>query len=86
MSRQSTGKKGRVVLSVRVQPRASRNEVLQCGDGSLKVRVTAPAEGGRANRMLLEVLAEHFGVRRSCVRIISGETSRNKKIEIDEGR
>ena len=46
------------------------------------VRVDAPAVGGKANKRLIELLAKHFGVRKSAIRIIKGEKSREKIIEI----
>lgn len=49
---------------------------------SYKVYVTAPPEDGKANKKLIELLAEHFGVAKSQVRIIKGEISRNKIVEI----
>ena len=51
-------------------------------DGTLVVKVTEPAEGGRANAALLEALAKHFSVPTRCVTILRGATSRQKLIEI----
>jgi uncharacterized protein (TIGR00251 family) len=65
-------------IAVRAQPRAKRNAVLGEQAGALKVAVTAPPEGGRANEALVEVLREWLGVRRSQVELVGGETSRNK--------
>lgn len=69
-------------MKVRVQPRAKRNAVVAGPDGSLKVYVTAPPEGGRANEAVIELLAEHFGVKRRQVEIVAGATSRTKTIRI----
>ena len=66
-----------------VIPNASRNEVIEEEDGSLKVRVTAKATEGKANKAVIEVLADYFGVKKSQVMILSGEKSRNKLISID---
>jgi hypothetical protein len=71
-----------VVLNVRVQPKASRSEVVGVHDGGLKVKVTSAPEGGKANREVIKLLAEYFGVNKSSIRIIRGETSREKVIEI----
>ena len=69
-------------ISVRVQPRAKRNVVVAEADGSLKVYVTAPPEDGRANEAVLDLLAEHFGVKRRQVEIVRGATSRKKVITV----
>ena len=69
-------------ITVRVVPRAGRRAVEPQMDGSLKVRVTEPAEGGRANEAVVEALAEHFGVPRRRVTIVRGHTARLKLIEI----
>ncbi len=71
-----------VVLNVRVQPKASRSEVVGIHDGCLKVKVTSPPEGGKANREVIKLLAGYFGVNKSSIRIIRGGTSRDKVIEI----
>ncbi len=70
-------------LSVKVVPRASRNEVVGEQGGALKVRLTAPPVEGAANEALVELLAGHFGVRRSKVRILRGANARLKLVEID---
>jgi uncharacterized protein (TIGR00251 family) len=73
---------GAVILSVRVQPRASRDEIAGVIDGALKVRLQAPAHEDRANIALCEFLAHLLKTSKSAVRILSGERSRVKRIEI----
>jgi uncharacterized protein len=73
---------GTVVFSVRVQPRASKDEVGGEMGGALKVRLRAPAVEDRANEALVEFLAEVLKTSRSAVSILSGERSRVKRIEI----
>jgi uncharacterized protein len=51
-------------------------------DGTLKVRVTAQPERGKANEQMREVLAEHFSVPKNCVEVVRGATSRRKRIRI----
>jgi len=71
-----------VVFSVRVQPRASKDEIAGEMGGALKVRLRAPAVEDRANEALVEFLAQLLKTPRSAVRILSGERSRTKRIEI----
>ena len=73
---------GAVVFQVRVQPRASRDEITGVVDGALKVRLQAPALEDRANAALCEYLAELLKTPKSAVRILGGERSRIKRIEI----
>jgi len=73
---------GAVVFQVRVQPRASRDEITGVVDGALKVRLRAPALEDRANAALCEYLAELLKTPMSAVRILSGERSRVKRVEI----
>ena len=70
-------------VSVKVVPNAKRSKVLEEG-GRLKVKVRAPPDKGRANDEVVEVLAEHFGVRKGDVRIVKGTRSREKVVEIDD--
>ena len=72
-------------IHVRVVPRAKRGGVEPLPDGSLKVRVSAPAEDGRANAAVIEALAEYFDVPRRAVIIRQGVTGRSKLIEILQG-
>ncbi|HVS60409.1 MAG TPA: DUF167 domain-containing protein [Gemmatimonadaceae bacterium] len=73
-----------VRFSVRVQPRASRNEIAGLQGVSLKVRVTAPPVDGMANQALIDVLSETLAIPRRNVCIVFGLTSRTKVVEIRE--
>ena len=73
---------GAVIFSVRVQPRASKDEIAGEMGGALKVRLRAPAAEDRANEALVDFLAELLKTPRSAVSILSGERSRVKRIEI----
>ena len=71
-------------LGVRVQPGASRSEVVGWeADGSLRVRLQAPPIEGRANRALIECLAEALGLRRSAITLVRGSSSRQKVVEVE---
>ena len=74
--------RGTVSFTVRVQPRASREEIAGTVEGALKVRLCAPAAENRANEALVEFLAGLLKTSKSAVRIRSGEQSRTKRIEV----
>jgi hypothetical protein len=71
-----------VILRVKVQPRASRDEVVRVQGDALKVRITSPPVEGAANRQLLTFLAKRLGVSRGRVELRTGSTSRLKSITI----
>ena len=71
-----------VIFSVRVQPRASKDEIAGEMDGALKIRLRAPAVEDRANEALIEFLAQTLNTSKAAVRILSGERSRTKRIEV----
>jgi uncharacterized protein (TIGR00251 family) len=68
-----------VILPVRAQAGARRNEVRGVQDGALKVCVTQAPEKGKANKAIAEVLAKWLGLRKSRLELISGETASQKK-------
>jgi len=74
---------GGVQLSIRAQPKASRNGLVGLHGDRLKVAVTAAPARGKANRALAEVLAHALGVRASAVRVVAGEHSRDKTVRIE---
>src|SRR5262249_20476763 len=67
------------VLPVRAQPGARRTGIQGEQNGALKVAVSAPAEDGRANQALVEVLREELELKRSQVELIAGHTARDKR-------
>lgn len=71
------------LLNIRVQPRASRNEIAGLSeDGVLKVRVTAAPTDGEANDAVLRLLAKHLHMAPGALTIVRGGSSRNKVIEV----
>ena len=69
--------------AVRVVPRARRNVVEVAEDGSLRVRVTAAPEDGKANEALVSLLSKQLRVPKSSVRVVRGHRARNKVVEVD---
>lgn len=76
--------KGRVVLSLHVQPAARCAEVVGRRGDALKVRIAAPPTGGRANEAVLALIAEEFGLARRDVELVSGPSSRRKRIRLGD--
>jgi uncharacterized protein (TIGR00251 family) len=75
-----------LVLQVHIQPRASKDELVGPHGNSLKVRITAPPVEGKANAHLIKFLAKTFGVAKSQVSLLSGETGRSKRLRIQGPR
>ncbi len=75
------GKEG-CTFQVRAVPRSRRDEVVGLYGDALKIRLTAPPERGKANQALQEFLAGRLGVSLSDVEIISGHTSRRKRVRV----
>jgi len=69
-----------VYLSVKLQPRASRNEIGEAAGNELKIKVTAPPVDAAANEALLRLLAEVLDCPRSSVQLVRGHTSRHKVV------
>ena len=70
-------------IELTVSPGAARSELVgRHGDG-WRARVAAPPERGRANRVLVELLAEALGVPRDKVTVVAGKTARRKVVEVD---
>ncbi len=72
-----------IVLTLHIQPRASKNEICGIQDNALKVRLTSPPVEGAANKLCREFLADLFSVPKSAVEIVSGETSRHKRVRVN---
>ena len=71
-------------IEVRITPNASKDEITgKAEDGRLRVRIQSPPVNGAANRRLIRFIAKTAGVAKSKVRIVRGERSRDKALEID---
>ena len=71
-----------VMLAVKVQPRAARNEINGPLGNELRIRVTAPPVDAAANAALIELLAERLGCPRGRIELVRGHNSRHKIINI----
>ena len=71
-----------VLLSVKLQPRASKNEVGEALGGELRIKVSAPPVDSAANEALIDLLAETLGCAKNRVELVRGQTSRHKLIKL----
>ncbi|MBD3380375.1 MAG: DUF167 domain-containing protein [Candidatus Omnitrophica bacterium] len=71
-------------IEAKVFPKSSREEMVE-KDGSIKIYVKAPPDKGKANKAVIELVARVYKARKRDVRIVRGETSRNKVIDITGG-
>ena len=70
------------VLHLKAKPNARANQLLVAPDGTITIRLKAPAQDGKANACLLGYLADVFGVAKSCLTLVSGHTAPFKKVEV----
>ena len=71
-----------VIFRVKVQPASDKNDIVGVQGDALKIKINAPAVEGKANKALVEFLARKLGVKNSGVEIISGHTTRLKRIKV----
>ncbi len=71
-----------MIIKIKVYPKSKEEKVIE-RDGIWKVYVKSPAEKGKANRDVIEVLSNFFKVSKNKIKIIKGETSREKIVEIE---
>jgi len=72
------------IILVKVKPNARASTLMAQHDGSWLAQVAAPPVDGQANEALIALVAEHFAVRRSQVRIKTGSSGRLKRVQIDD--
>lgn len=73
----------KALIRLRVVPNARRSEVVGSYGEAIKLKIAAPAVDGKANEALLQFVADHLGVSRRAVELISGEKSRDKAVAIE---
>lgn len=73
---------GGIVLGVKVVPGSSQTGVAGVYNGMLKIKLSAAPEKGKANQYLIEYMARHLKVKKSCISIISGATKPVKQLRI----
>lgn len=75
-----------LILHLRIQPRAAHDEIAGLVGNTLKIRLTAPPVDGKANEHLRKFLSKQCGVAKSQVTVLSGDTSREKRVRIASPR
>ncbi|MBK6632368.1 MAG: YggU family protein [Betaproteobacteria bacterium] len=73
---------GHFILSLHIQPGAKRTEIAGLHGDALKIRLAAPPVDGKANDCLIGIIAEALGVPRAQVELLSGATSRYKRVRV----
>ena len=71
-----------VTLAIKLQPRASKNEISDLSGPELRIKVTAPPVDAAANEALLRLLADKLGCSRGKVELIRGHTARHKVVKV----
>jgi len=71
-----------VLLAIKLQPRASANEIGDALGNELRVKVTAPPVESAANEALIRLLARTLDCPRNCVELLRGQTSRHKTVKL----
>lgn len=69
-------------IEARVITRAKKEEIEKISENSYRIKVATPPEKGKANKRVIELLSEKLGIKKQDIRIISGETSSRKILEI----
>ena len=70
-------------LNIKVIPKSSLNKVIKISETELKVKLTSPPVDGEANKKLIEILSKEYNVAKSKIRIVKGEASKSKIVDID---
>jgi uncharacterized protein (TIGR00251 family) len=72
-----------IELKIKTVPNSSKNQIVGVLDGALKIKISAPAVDGEANKKLVSFLAKEFKISKSEIKIKSGETSKTKILHIN---
>ena len=77
-----------MIISLHITPKSARNEIIGWKDGAdgkklLKIKVAASPEDGKANKELIKFLAKQWDIPATQLKIVSGDTSRHKRLEIN---
>ena len=82
MKKTKHGAEHELIIKIKVEPRSSRSSIVGMYGDSLKVKLTSAPVDGKANKELIELLAEELGIKKKDGEIMSGETSKNKVVKL----
>ena len=68
-----------LIVNLRISPNAKKNEIIKEND-TIKIKITAQPIDGKANKALIEFLSKQFKIPKTCVKILKGETSKDKTV------
>lgn len=68
-----------IIVNIRISPNAKKNEIITDGE-IVKIKITAQPIDGKANKALIEYLSKNFKIPKSSIKIIKGETSKDKTV------
>ena len=71
-----------LLISINVQPRSSKTEIIGIHQNSLKIKLTSPPIEGAANSLLIKFISKELGIAKSNIVLKSGEKSRKKKLTV----
>lgn len=72
------------IIKIKVLPRSSRNQIIKLSEDSFKLKITSAPVDGEANKQVIKFLSKEWKISKSKIKIIRGETSKNKILEILE--
>jgi len=70
------------IITIKVLPNSKINKIIKLSDNLFKVKIMAPAVKGQANQALIKLLAQYFKISKNKIKILNGQLSTTKKIEI----
>ena len=70
-------------LTFKISPNAKKNEIIKDDSGNIKIKITAQPIDGKANKALIEFLSKQFKIPKTSIKILKGETSKDKTVYFD---
>jgi len=71
-------------IELKVITRAKKEAIQRLSEGNYRIKISLPPEKGKANKRIIQLFSEEFGIKKSNIRIVSGQTSNRKIVEINE--
>ncbi len=71
-------------IELKVITRAKKEEIRKFSDGNYRIKLLVAPTKGKANKRIIQILSEEFGIKKGSIRIVSGQTTNRKIVEINE--